>query len=80
MPRRSEPKLANKVKTLRLSKDGMTQQSLADEVGVTRQTIIALEAGGYTPSLALALRIAALFDVKVDDIFWIESDDLNERL
>jgi len=50
----------------------MTQQSLADQVGVTRQTIIALEAQGYAPSLALALRIAQLFEKSVEEVFWIE--------
>jgi len=47
----------------------MTQQSLADQVSVTRQTIIALEAGRYAPSLPLALRIANVFDVSVEDVF-----------
>ncbi|MCA9412944.1 MAG: helix-turn-helix transcriptional regulator [Candidatus Omnitrophica bacterium] len=50
----------------------MTQQDLADEVGVTRQTIVALEGGAYTPSLALALRIARVFEKSVEDIFWID--------
>jgi len=49
----------------------MTQQSLADQVGVTRQTIVALEAEGYTPSLALALRVAQLFRKSVEEVFWI---------
>jgi putative transcriptional regulator len=47
----------------------MTQQDLADRVGVTRQTIIALEAGKYAPSLLLAFRIAKAFGVKVEDVF-----------
>lgn len=48
----------------------MTQQVLADQVGVTRQTIVALEGGAYTPSLALAMRIAKTFGKPVDEIFW----------
>lgn len=48
----------------------MTQQVLADQVGVTRQTIVALERGAYTPSLALAMRIAGTFGKTVDDVFW----------
>jgi putative transcriptional regulator len=50
----------------------MTQQDLADRVGVTRQTIIALERGAYTPSLALALRIAKVFGQTVEDVFQLD--------
>jgi putative transcriptional regulator len=50
----------------------MTQQDLAERVGVTRQTIIALEAGAYTPSLALALRIARTFKKSTDQIFQLD--------
>jgi putative transcriptional regulator len=50
----------------------MTQQELAERVGVTRQTIIALEAGKYVPSLLLAFRLAAAFGVKVEDVFQYE--------
>ena len=72
MSRKSEPSLRNRIKELRSAEDEMTQQELADQVGVTRQTIIALEAQGYAPSLTLALRIAQLFDKSVEDVFWIE--------
>lgn len=72
MPRKTEPTLCNKVRELRAQFDGMTQQDLADEVGVTRQTIVAVEAGAYTPSLALALRIAQTFDKTVEQIFWLD--------
>ena len=72
MPRKSEPKLRNKIKEFRSAEDRMTQQSLADHVGVTRQTIVALEAEGYTPSLVLALRVAQLFSKRVEEVFWIE--------
>jgi putative transcriptional regulator len=71
MPRNREPTLANGVKDLRAHR-GMTQQELADEVGVTRQTIVAMEGEAYTPSLALALRIARVFDKPVDKVFWFE--------
>lgn len=53
----------------------MTQQELADKVGVTRQTIVALEAGNYNPSLVLALRIAKYFGVTVETVF----DSQNEE-
>ena len=50
----------------------MTQADLADKAGVTRQTIIAIEAGQYSPSLELAIRIAGAFGKKVDDLFEYE--------
>lgn len=73
MPRKAEPNLTNCVRKLRGQTDGMTQQSLADAVGVTRQTIVAMETGTYTPSLALAIRIARVFGCGVEDAF-----ELNE--
>ena len=51
------------------TKKGLTQEELADAVGVTRQTIIALERGNYTPSVALALRLAHTFKCRIEDIF-----------
>lgn len=50
----------------------ITQQHLADAVGVSRQTIIAIEKGNYTPSVALAIKIARYFDKRVEDIFDIQ--------
>jgi putative transcriptional regulator len=61
--------LTNQIRRLRFDNGEMTQQALADQVGVTRQTIIALEAGKYVPSLTLAFRLAAAFAVRVDDVF-----------
>ncbi len=72
MPRKSEPTLSNSIRDLRAASGEMTQQDLADQVGVTRQTIIALEKGAYTPSLALAIRIARLFRKPVEEIFRLE--------
>ena len=58
---------------IRALRGDMTQESLARECGVTRQTIIALEAGKYAPSLELAFRIARAFGVGVEDVFqWKE--------
>lgn len=71
MPRKPEPKLTNCLRDLR-TEASLTQQALADEVEVTRQTIVALERGAYTPSLALALRIAHYFDQPVESIFWLD--------
>jgi putative transcriptional regulator len=47
----------------------MTQQALAEAVGVSRQTIVAIEKGKYSPSLEVAFKIAQLFDKKLDDVF-----------
>ena len=69
MPRKAEPQLTNCIRELRAAEPAMTQQQLADEVGVTRQTIVALEKGAYTPSLALALRIARVFDKTTEELF-----------
>jgi len=63
------PEITNCIRRLRFDHDEMTQEALAVRVGVTRQTIIALEAGKYTPSLALAFRIARAFNKRVEDVF-----------
>ena len=61
--------ISNQIRRLRFAREEMTQQALADACGVTRQTIIALEAGRYAPSLELAFRIARAFGVGVEDVF-----------
>ena len=53
---------------------GLTQEELAKALGVTRQTIIAIEKGKYDPSLRLAFKIARFFGVKIEDIFLYEGD------
>lgn len=53
----------------------MTQQQLAGELGVSRQTIISLESGRYNPSILLAHRIARLFDAKIEDIFLFDTEE-----
>jgi len=72
MPRKKEQGLTNCIRDLRTAASGMTQQDLADQVGVTRQTIVALEGGDYTPSLTLALRIARVFGKPTDEVFQLE--------
>jgi len=62
--------LDNAVRALRDARDHMTQQALADAVGVSRQTIIAIEQGRYSPSLEVALKIARVFDEPVERVFW----------
>jgi putative transcriptional regulator len=61
--------LTNQIRRLRFEHGEMTQQQLAHKVGVTRQTIIAIEAGKYAPSLPLAFRIARAFDTTVENVF-----------
>jgi putative transcriptional regulator len=68
-------RLSNRVRRLRFDNGEMTQQQLADKVGVTRQTIIAIEAGKYAPSLPLAFRLARTFAVSVEDVFQYEDQD-----
>lgn len=60
--------LQNKINQYRTEK-GVTQEFLAKSVGVTRQTIIAMEKGSYTPSVSLAIKLAGFFDVAVEEIF-----------
>jgi len=64
--------LQNRLKEMRTGR-GWTQQDLAHAVGVTRQTIIAIEKGGYEPSVRLALELAGKLAVSVDDLFWVSS-------
>ncbi len=61
------------LKRYRFEHDGMTQQELAERVGVTRQTIISIERGKFRPSVELALRLARVFAAKVEELF--ELDD-----
>jgi len=61
--------LSNQIRRLRFENGEMTQEQLADRVGVTRQTIIAIEAGKYAPSLPLAFRIARTFAVPLETVF-----------
>ncbi|MGE6555599.1 helix-turn-helix transcriptional regulator [Exiguobacterium artemiae] len=66
-------KLINRVKSLR-SSNGWTQEQFAKMIGVTRQTIISLEKGSYTPSLLLAMQIARVFERPVESIFYLEEE------
>jgi putative transcriptional regulator len=66
--------LKNKLRTLRFMNGEMTQQELADKVGVTRQTIYAIETGKFNPSVKLALLIAKTFQVNVEDTFYLEGE------
>ena len=71
-------KIKNKIRTLRFFNDEMTQRALAEKVGVTRQTIIALEQEKYSPSLELAFRIAHAFGLSLDEVFTFDPDAIDE--
>ena len=62
--------LENRLRDLRTDR-GWTQEDLAGAVGVTRQPILAIERGGYEPSVRLALQLARTFGTSVDDLFWL---------
>lgn len=68
------PPITNRVRELREAHDGMSQAALGEAVGVTRQTIIAVEQGRYSPSLESAFRIARIFQVGVEDVFGWEGE------
>jgi putative transcriptional regulator len=70
----NEPKIGNRIRRLRFDNNEMTQEELADSIGVTRQTIIALEANKYVPSLNLAYKLALFFKVKIEDVFQVVDD------
>ena len=63
--------IENSVRKLRFNNDEMTQHQLAEEVGVSRQTIVAIEKYKYTPSLDLAFKIALAFEMEIQDVFFI---------
>ncbi|HEX2906618.1 MAG TPA: helix-turn-helix transcriptional regulator [Phototrophicaceae bacterium] len=65
--------MSNNIRRLRFDRAEMTQQQLADSVGVSRQTIVAIEKGNYSPSLELAFRIAQAFKVPLEAVFFIEN-------
>lgn len=69
-----KPKIKNCIRRLRFDHGEMTQEELAGRVGVTRQTIIALESGRYTPSLLLAMQIARVFSLPVEGVFEFLAD------
>ena len=71
-PTASTTRVRNSIRTLRFHHGEMTQQELADRVGLTRQTIIAVEQGRYSPSLEAAFKIARVFGVPLEEVFQYE--------
>ena len=66
---KGQAQITNTIRTLRFNAGEMTQAALAEMVGVTRQTIVAIEQGRYSPSLEVAFRIAATFGVGLEEVF-----------
>ena len=67
---KSKPtRITNRIRALRFAHDEMTQAQLAQHIGVTRQTVIAIEQGRYSPSLEMAFQIARVFNVPLDAVF-----------
>ena len=67
------PPITNRIRELREQQGGISQSALAEAIGVTRQTVIAIELGKYSPSLESAFRIARVFDLGVEDVFGWEA-------
>jgi putative transcriptional regulator len=67
--------LSNQIRQLRFEHGEMTQKQLAEMAGVTRQTIIVMEADRYSPSLSLAFKIARIFGVSIEDVFQYNNGD-----
>jgi putative transcriptional regulator len=67
--------ISNNIRKLRFMSNEMTQQELADKTGVTRQTIVAIENGKYSPTLELAFRIAHVFGVSLDEVFLFHPEE-----
>jgi len=67
---KKESNIKNRIRELRFMHDEMSQAELSDLVGVSRQTIVAVEKGNYTPSLDLAFKIAEIFDLRIEEIFF----------
>jgi putative transcriptional regulator len=68
-------RVTNGIRALRFAAGEMTQADLAERIGVTRQTVIAIEQGRYSPSLEMAFQIAHVFGVGLDDVFSYETDE-----
>ena len=70
--------IQNNIRRLRFDKGEMTQQELADAVGVSRQTIVAIEKGNYSPSLELAFRLAEIFSKPIQEVFSYETPNIKK--
>jgi putative transcriptional regulator len=73
--RQPKTRVLNAIRTLRFNAGEMTQQQLADRIGVTRQTVNAIEQGKYSPTLEAAFRIARVFGVPLEEVFQYEGEE-----
>ena len=71
--------ITNNIRRLRFERGEMTQQALAERIGVTRQTVNAIELGKYSPSLEVAFRISAVFGVPLDEVFQYVAGEAQPR-
>ncbi|MDN4480641.1 helix-turn-helix transcriptional regulator [Demequina muriae] len=73
-PKPPNTRVTNSIRALRFTHGELTQAELAERIGVTRQTVIAIEQGRYSPSLEMAFQIARAFSVPLDDVFQYPDD------
>ena len=71
----AKTRVRNNIRKLRFEHDEMTQQQLAEQIGVTRQTVIAIEKGKYSPSLEVAFKMARVFEVPLEEVFQYRPED-----
>jgi putative transcriptional regulator len=71
--------VTNRIRALRFTHGEMTQAELAEQIGVTRQTVIAIEQEKYSPSLEMAFQIARVFGVPLDDVFQYPGDSVHDE-
>ena len=71
----SRSRITNRIRELRFFSDEMTQKELAERVGVTRQTIVAMEKQRYSPSLELAFRLSRVFEKRVEEVFFYDEEE-----
>jgi putative transcriptional regulator len=80
MSKQAKGVISNQLRKKRFEKDEMTQQELAKALGVTRQTIAAIEAGKYSPSLEVAFCLTDIFETPLDELFqWLANDSENSK-
>lgn len=72
----SEYAVTNSIRTLRFFRDEMTQKQLADAIGVTRQTVMAIEANKYSPTLEVAFKISLVFNLPLEEVFQYKTKDI----
>jgi len=72
-------RVTNRIRALRFGAGEMTQADLAERIGVTRQTVIAIEQGRYSPSLEMAFQIARVFDVGLDEVFEYQDEKEEQK-